>query len=70
MRARAFASVKAVTQGRTMMGRLMMVSIGSLCFALVMSIGFAAYTAAHPEAAGVATVPSPEGRAPYQKMVG
>jgi len=52
------------------MGRLMLVSISSLCFALVTSIGFAAYTAARPEAAGVATVSSPEGRTPYQKIVG
>jgi hypothetical protein len=52
------------------MGRLMVVSISSVCFALVASIGLAAYTAAHPEATGVATVSGPEGRAPYQKIVG
>jgi hypothetical protein len=52
------------------MGRLVLVSISSLCFALVASVGLAAYTAAHPEIAGVATVASPEGRAPYQKIVG
>ena len=70
VRARAFASVEAVTPGRATMRHLVLVSIGSFCFALVASVGLAAYTAAHPEIAGVATVPGPEGRAPYQKIVG
>jgi len=52
------------------MGRLALVSISSLCFALVASVGLAAYTAVHPEAAGVATVSGPEGRAPYHKIAG
>jgi hypothetical protein len=68
--ARTFASVKAVTQGRTTMGRLVVVSISSFCFALVASVGLAAYTAARPEAAGAATVSGPEGQAPFQKIVG
>ena len=52
------------------MGRLVLVSISSFCLALVASVGLAAYTAAHPEAAGVVTRPSPEGRAPYHRVVG
>ena len=52
------------------MGRLMVVSISSLCVALVASIGLAAYTAAHPEGASVATVSGPRARAPYQKIAG
>ena len=52
------------------MRHLVLVSISSLCFALVASVGLAAYTAVHPEAAGVATVSGPEGRAPYHKIAG
>jgi hypothetical protein len=70
MRARAFASVKAVTRGRATMRHLVLVSISSFCFALVASVGLAAYTAAHPEAAGVATESGPEGRAPHHKIAG
>jgi len=47
-----------------------LVSISSLCFAFVASVGLAVYTAAHPEAAGVATVSGPEGRALHRKIVG
>jgi hypothetical protein len=57
------------SKGATMR-HLVLVSISSFCFALVASVGLAAYTAAHPEAAGVATVSGPEGRAPYHKIVG
>jgi len=52
------------------MGRLVLVSISSFCFALVASVGLAAYTAAHPEAAGAAAVSGPEGRAPFHNIVG
>lgn len=51
------------------MRHLVLVSISSFCLALVASVGLAAYTAVHPEAAGV-TRSSPEGRAPYHKIVG
>jgi hypothetical protein len=55
---------------RTTMRHLVLVSISSFCVALVASVGLAAYTAAHPEAGGVVTKSSPEGRAPYHKIVG
>jgi hypothetical protein len=49
------------------MRHLVLVSISSFCFALVASVGLAAYTAAHPEAAGVATVSGPEGPGPVSQ---
>src|SRR5260370_38195448 len=55
---------------RTTMRHLVLVSISSFCLALVASAGLAADTAAHPEAAGGVTRPSPEGRAPYHKTLG
>src|SRR5260370_36248264 len=55
---------------RTTMRHLVLVSISSFCLALVASVGLAADSAAHPEAAGVVTRPSPEGRAAYHRIVG
>lgn len=52
------------------MRHLVLVSISSFCLALVASVGLAAYTAAHPEAARLVTRSSPEGRAPYHKIGG
>ena len=51
------------------MRHLVLVSVSSFCVALVASVGLAAYTAVHPEAARVVTRASPEGRAPYHKSV-
>ena len=51
-----FATVTEVNPRRSSMGRLVVFSVSSFCLAFVAAAGLAAYTAAHPDDAGVVAV--------------